>query len=187
MHEEPYGEPAPPPGGWRKTPLRFSMNDFIQAGIVEGIAPGWTREAVRASVPKPIDWALTSESGIESNLWSFGPIDLIFVGDSLRYIFCDNLDFGRRKARNDNTIIKPGFVRIGMERSALERELKKREIRFCVKPGKFGALTALLIVEGSQVTFHMEAEPYEEPVDRMVVVAFERMDGPNPVIGPPSG
>ena len=87
---EPYpeGKPNPPTRGWRNKPLVFNMREFLLHGTFEDFRIGESKDAIRERVPEPESWA-PYKDGEEADLWSFGPIDLIFNGDKLWYIFSD--------------------------------------------------------------------------------------------------
>ncbi len=157
----PDDRPVPPANGWRAEPLVFSLHDFLRTGSFEDLRIGQSKELVRSRVPEPLDWALTGD-GTESDLWSYGRLDLIFVDGKLSSIFCDNLGgFGDESAEEEHVTVDPWFLADPLPGMAEVRG-RLAGSGLAVREGRVAeylrAYRHDLVIEGSEVTLMFEAD-----------------------------
>jgi len=157
----PDDRPVPPASGWRVEPLVFSLHDFLRTGSFEDLRIGQPKDQVRSRVPEPLSWALTSD-GTESDLWSYGRLDLIFMDGKLSSVFCDNLGgLGDESAEEDHITVDPWFLTdplpemADVRRRLADAGLALRETKVAEY---LRAYRRDLVIEGSEVTLMFEAD-----------------------------
>ncbi|MDA3649443.1 hypothetical protein LZ318_02995 [Saccharopolyspora indica] len=167
------GEPRPPAGGWAERVLRMSVRDLVRTGSFDGIAVGAAKEQLREVLPEPSSWAPTD--GPESDLWSYGSVDLVFCGGLLLSIFCDGLEhLGHEDPHVDRIAVDASFLRPGMTGAQLVDALRADGIAWSVRPGAVPEHTARVRTGPHGVEFLLESDPWE-PADpgEMRLIGFE--------------